>query len=52
MIPSALRRLVLERANECCEYCLISEFFPEVQEAFSAKSLNISLFKYSCRLII
>ena len=26
-IPSALRRLVRERANECCEYCLIPEKF-------------------------
>jgi len=24
-IPSALRQLVYERANGCCEYCLISE---------------------------
>ncbi|NEO52241.1 MAG: HNH endonuclease [Okeania sp. SIO3B5] len=24
-IPSVLRRLVRERANECCEYCLIPE---------------------------
>jgi len=24
-IPSALRRLVYERANGCCEYCLIPE---------------------------
>lgn len=24
-IPSALRHLVYERANGCCEYCLISE---------------------------
>jgi hypothetical protein len=24
-IPTALRRLVRERANECCEYCLIPE---------------------------
>lgn len=24
-IPAALRKLVYERANRCCEYCLISE---------------------------
>lgn len=24
-IPEALRRLVVERANYCCEYCLIHQ---------------------------
>lgn len=26
-VPASLRRLVRERARECCEYCLISEAF-------------------------
>ena len=47
-IPVALRRLVEERANYCCEYCLIDSnisFFPhEIDHVIAEKHVSFKIY--------
>ena len=54
-IPAAMRRQVRERANGCCEYCLLAEedaYFPhEADHIISVKHRGLSVLEnlaWSC----